>query len=159
MRYLGVVIIVLVSLSVSNSYRKYSERRLVYIEGFLSFLSFVRKNVYCSLKPILRIADDFQDEGLSYLGFLDEARHRGVKEAYLTVRKRAGLPSDVDRLLLECFSELGTSYPDTELKLLDSTLGELDKLLERERGATASGVRLFYALTLSLAFGFIILVW
>ena len=153
------VLVFFVSGNLAGEYKRYIEKRISALEGFLSLLNFIKGELSCRLRTSAEWAEDFSQEALSACGFIAELRKTGNLCSAFTVA-RGNLPplgEDATKLLSGYFSSFGKSYREEEYKETCRTFDELSRLLTREKSDSQKSVRAVRVLSYAVAVGVIIL--
>lgn len=142
----------------SDSYAKHTKKRLLEYEGFLAFISHVRLQMSCYLKPTRRIAEGFYSKPLADSGFLEYmAECESIHEAYKKAECRLSLSREEKELLGGLFSSLGEGYLDDELKVIDAYRSQLEDGFSRLKKDAPKNSKLISTLSVTAAVGFLIL--
>ena len=142
---------------VSRELAEKRKERLLLCEEFYRFVSHIRLQISCFLRPANQLAEGFQSELLSKIGFLPSIAEDGVYNAFQGVREKISLSEDEKRVLDGLFSTLGTGYMENEIKQIDAYGAELYRLLENERDDLPKRTRLVNTLLGAASLGIIIL--
>ena len=153
------VLVLYVAVTLSGEYKKYIERRILALEGFLSLLSFIKGELSCRLRTSAEWAQDFHSDVLSDCGFLPELiKTSSLPSAFAAAKKNLPpLGEDATKLLVGYFSSFGKSYKDEEYKEACRAFDELSRLLSREKSDSQRSVRAVRVLAYAIAVGVIIL--
>lgn len=136
---------------------KERRRSLLVTEELYRFISHIRLQIGCFLRPQAELGIGFSSDLFSEVGFLSSLGDSGsLSEAFEATMEREKMQDDAKRIISELFSSLGGGYAEDEIKLIDSALDELQKILERERKAVVRDTKLIGTLSASLALGIII---
>ena len=143
----------------SDSYSQHTKKRLLEYEGFLAFISHVRLQMSCYLKPTRQLADGFYSKPLAESGFLEYVGEcENIYEAYERAECRLALSKEERRLLAGLFSSLGEGYLNDELKLIDAYRSQLEEGYLRLKKDAPKNSKLISTLSVTVAVGFLILV-
>ena len=159
MKYIGFFLVLLSVLKFSDSYSKHVKKRLRECEGFLEFITHVRLQMSCYLKPIRALSEGFHSEALSKTGFLQYIGEcENILEAYKKAERQLSLSLEESEILERLFSSLGAGYLDDELKLLDTYKASLYEIYEKTKKEAPKSAKLVSTLSVTAAIGFLILV-
>ena len=151
--------ILLAVIRFSDAYSKHVKKRLLEYEGFIAFISHVRLQMNCYLKPARCIADGFYSKPLSDVGFLAHiGESESIYEAYKRSESRLSLSKEERELIGGLFSSLGEGYLEDELKLIDAYSARLEKGFLRLKSEAPKSTKLISTLSVTAAVGFLILV-
>ncbi len=143
----------------SDSYSKHTKKRLLEYEGFLEFISHVRLQMSCYLKPARQLAEGFYSKPLADSGFLEYiGKCESISEAYRRAEGRLSLSKEERKLLSGLFSSLGEGYLHDELKLIDAYRSQLEEGFFRLKKDAPKNSKLISTLSVTAAVGFLILV-
>ena len=141
----------------SDGYIKYTKKRLLECEGFLAFISHLRLQMSCYLKPIKELCDGFYSKPLDESGFLDYVCERGnVYEAYKMAEGSLSLSKEERELVSGLFSSLGEGYLEDELKLIDAYRERLEAHFLRLKKEAPKNSKLLSTVSVTAAIGFLI---
>ncbi len=157
LKLIGVCAMAAGTLLVSRELAEKRKERLLLCEEFYRFVSHIRLQISCFLRPANELAEGFQSELLSKIGFLASIAEQGVYNAFEDVREKLLLSEDEKRVLGGLFSSLGTGYMENEIKQIDAYGAELYRLLEKERADLPKRSRLVNTLLGAASLGIIIL--
>ena len=159
MKYIGFFVILLSVLIFSDSYSKHTKKRLLEYEGFLSFISHVRLQMSCFLKPTKRLAEGFYSKPLAESGFLEYIGEcENIYEAYKKAENRLSLSKEEREILSALFSSFGEGYLNDELQLIDAYRSQLEEGYLRLKSDAPKSSKLVSTLSVTAAVGFLILV-
>ena len=159
MKYIGFVMILSSVLFFSDGYSKYMKKRVLEGEGFLAFLSYASRQMSCYLRPQRSLADGFECEALSEVGFLDAVREsESIFAAYKKTKSRLSIGKEERELLEEFFASFGEGYLEDEIKRLDFYSEGLRKAVEKAKTDAPKNTRLVSVLSVTAALGFLIFV-
>lgn len=130
--------------------------RLLLCEEFYRFVSHIRLQISCYLRPAAELAEGFDSELLTRVGFLPLIKECGICSAFLNVRDRLSLSEEEKRVLGGLFSSIGTGYMENEIKKIDAYSAELYRFLENERAELPKETRLTNTLFAAASLGIII---
>lgn len=133
------------------------KKRLFLCEEFYRFVSHIRLQISCFLRPVSELAEGFRSDILSEIGFLPSIAEQGIFGAFESVCERISLSEEEKRILGGLFSSLGTGYMENEIKQIDAYSAELYRLLENERADLPKRSRLVNTLLTAASLGIIIL--
>lgn len=143
----------------SDSYSRHTKKRLLEYEGFLAFISHVRLQMSCYLKPANRLSEGFYSKPLMESGFLEYVGEcKNICEAYERAESRLSLSREERELLRGLFSSLGEGYLADELKLIDAYRSQLEEGFLRLKREAPKNSKLISTVSVTAAIGFLILV-
>ena len=154
----GICILLFTSILTSRELVSRRRSRLVLCEELLRFVSFLRLQIGCFLRPVHEVASSFHSDVLSSSGFLPVGECGDVGRAFADSDLPRIVGQDCARIADSLFSSLGSGYLEDEVRLIDVHRAQLSELVERERIETERQVRLIRTLTASAALGAIILI-
>lgn len=141
----------------SDGYLKYMKKRLLECEGFLAFISHLRLQMSCYLKPIRQLCDGFYSKSLDESGFLEYIGECGnIYEAYKMAESRLSLSKEERELVSGLFSSLGEGYLDDELKLIDAYRDRLEAHFLILKKEAPKNSKLLSTVSVTAAIGFLI---
>ncbi|MBQ8689510.1 MAG: hypothetical protein IJ515_04015 [Clostridia bacterium] len=155
----GICILIFTLLYISSETVRKKNDALLLCEEFYRFLSHMRLQISCYLRPADELYLGFESKALDDIGFIGALKDGcSIGEAYKKAARKISLPTEVDRVLLSLFSSLGGSYLEEEIKLIDSHREELSVLLEREREESPKRAKMIRTLSVAISLGIIIFV-
>ena len=158
LKLFGICILLFTSMLISRELADARRRRLALCEELLRFLSFLRLQIGCFLRPISEIACEFRSSTLSACGFLKDGGVEDLSVAFSSSDAPRIAGKECTRIVESLFTSLGVGYLDNEIGIIDSHRAELTELVEVERTEAARQIRLIRTLTASAAVGLIILI-
>lgn len=159
MRYIGIFLVLLAALIFSREYSRYMRKRLRECEGFLSFISYMKIQVGCFMRPLRELASGFSSKPLSEIGFIASLeKSDGIYEAYKEVEPRLSLSQNEKEVLEVLFSSIGDCYLDEGMKMIDSAYVRAEALYSSLSKECPKNIKLVSALSVTLALGFFILI-
>jgi len=158
-KYIGIAAMLLSALLFSREYSRYMKKRLSECEGFLSFMSHIRIQIGCFLKPSRELCDGFSNDALSDCGFIDELRSTGdIYGAYKNAEPRLAMSCEAREISDNLFSALGAGYREDGVRLIDESEKKMQKICDELRASTPKSVRLALTLSVTAVLGFSILI-
>lgn len=143
----------------SDSYSKHTKKRVLEYESFLAFISHVRLQMSCYLKPTRQLAEGFYSKPLAESGFLEYISEcESIYEAYKRAEGHLSLSREERELLSGLFCSLGEGYLNDELKLIDAYRSQLEDGFLRLKKDAPKNSKLVSTLSVTAAVGFLILV-
>ena len=159
MKYAGFLLILLAAFFVSEEYRRRVKRRVAECRDFLAFLSHMRVQVGCFLKPTKQLGEGFHSESLSEAGFIDAlAVSDSIGQAFSACESRLSLSRDEKETLSLFFSSFGEGYLDGQIKLIDAANAKMESLYASLASESVKNTRLVMAISVTAAIGLIIFV-
>ena len=144
---------------VSREYKIYLKKRLSECEGFLSFLTHIRIEIGCFLRPIKELCASFESEALYEAGFLGAlSESENIYEAYKKCEASLSLDGDEKRVLETLFINLGEGYLNDGVRLIDAAHEKMEELTAAERERSAKNIKLATVLSVTASLGFFMLV-
>ncbi len=157
MTYIGAALLLLGAILAIRHYRRYLEREISVIEGFVLFLREMHLYTSSYLEPVSGWISGFECEALEEIGFLALLREGKMpKEAYHGLDFRIANPN-INRALYDFFTRCGTGNLRDEEIMQKNCLDEITRLLESERGEVERRSRVFGALAFAVASGIAVL--
>ena len=159
MKYVGILCVLVASVLISGEYCRYMNKRVLECRDFVSFISHMRIQVGCFLRPVRELAIGFSSESLDRTGFLEALTYsQNISEAYSKCEPYLSLSSEEREVLSGFFSSFGDGYLDEQIKLIDSTYSRMEELYLRLSGERVKNTRLVSTISVTAALGFIIFV-
>lgn len=159
MKYGGILCVLLASLLVSREYCRHMNKRISECREFLAFISHMRVQVGCFLRPVRELGIGFSSETLEEVGFIEAlSESENIKEAYLKCEPKLSLSMEEKEALFGFFSSFGDGYLDEQVKLIDSAYPKIEKLYLKLSDERVKNTRLVSTVSVTLALGFIIFV-
>ena len=159
MKYAGILCVLFAAVFVSAEYSGYMNKRTAECRGFLAFISHMRIQVGCFLRPAKELARGFSSESLEKAGFI-EALHNceNISEAYSKCEGELSLSHEEKGVLSDFFSSFGDGYLDQQIKLIESAHAKMEGLCTKLTAERVKNTRLVSAISVTLALGVIILI-
>ncbi len=158
MKLVGICILLFTSMLISRELVSRRRHRLALCEELLRFVSFLRLQIGCFLRPIPEVVASFRSDELSKCGFLSPGGDADLAARFSS----SGLPeivgAECSQIMASLFSSLGSGYLEDEIKLIDVHRAQLSELVDRERAETERQVRLIRTLTGSASLGLVIFI-
>ena len=154
----GICILLFTSILVSRELVETRRRRLALCEELLRFVSFLRLQIGCYLRPTAEVARQFRSDDLSACGFLSDENGDDLGRSFLSSGAPKIVGKECTRIVASLLSSLGSGYLNDEIGLIDAHRAELSTLVDGERDETARQIRLIRTLTASASIGLIILI-
>ena len=159
MKYVGILCVLAASVLISGEYSRYMNKRVLECRDFVSFISHMRIQVGCFLRPVKELGIGFSSESLAGSGFLEALSHsENISEAYSKCEPSLSLSSEEREVLCDFFSSFGDGYLDEQLKLIDSAHSRMQELYLRLSTERVKNTRLVSTVSVTAALGFIIFV-
>ena len=157
LKLVGICILLFASILISRELISRRKRRLVLCEELLRFVSFLRLQIGCFLRPVSEVVALFRSDEFSACGFfpLDSG---DLGHAFSSSDAPEIVGAECARVACSLFSSLGSGYLDDEVKLIDAHRAQLSELVDKEREETVRQVRLIRTLTAAISLGVIILI-
>ena len=157
LKLIGVCAMAAGTLMVCRELTEKRKERLLLCEEFYRFVSHIRLQISCFLRPTSELADGFSSEILSKIGFLPLIAEKGIFGAFESVKDKISLSEEEKRALGGLFSSLGSGYMENEISKIDAYGRELYRFLEEEREELPRRSRLVNTLLTAASLGIIIL--
>lgn len=156
---LAAVLVFFTARTLSAEYKKFTERRLAVLEGFLSLLSFIKNELSCRARASAEWAAEFNSTSLNEMGFTEEFIKTGsLHTAFLHINEGGtALGEESKKLLGSYFLSFGKSYRDEEIKEASRVHEELLRIMSREKSDMQRSLRATRILAYATAAGLIIL--
>lgn len=158
LKLVGICILLFTSVLISRELVSIRRKRLAVCEELLRFVSFLRLQIGCYLRPASDVAQEFRSSELSACGFLTDGGREDLSADFLASGAPQIAGKECARIVESLFSSLGAGYLDDEIGLIDAHRAELAELVETERTEAARQIRLIRTLTASATVGLIILI-
>lgn len=147
------------SFFISREYCRYINKRVLECRDFVAFISHMRIQVGCFLRPVKELAIGFSSESLDRAGFIDAlSNSENISEAYLKCEPSLSLSEEEKEVLSGFFSSFGEGYLDEQVKLIDSVYQRMEELYSKLCREREKNTRLFVAISVTAALGFVIFV-
>ena len=155
LKLVGGIIVVISSLFVAMSHRKFQERRLKTLDGFISLLMYVKGQVDCYALPLYEILMSVPAEILC-----DCNCPEGVESLDELVSESRIYLEEESLRLIEAFSvEFGSTFREEQLRRCDFYLGALVEERKRLSEEVIKRSRVGSALSICSSLGLLILLW
>ena len=158
LKLVGICILLFTSMLVSRELVAARRQRLALCEELLRFVSFLRLQIGCFLRPMAEVAREFRSDSLCACGFLCEGDFDDLGRSFSSSDAPKIVGKECTRIAESLFSSLGSGYLDDEIGLIDAHRAELAALVDAERTEAARQIRLIRTLTASASVGLIILI-
>lgn len=158
LKLIGICILLFTSILISRELVTRRQRRLRVCEELLRFVSFLRLQIGCFLRPVPEAVSEFHSDELSRCGFLPVNSGTDIAVAFSSSAAPSIVGGECTRIMDSLFSSLGKGYLDNEIKLIDTHHGRLCELVEGERAEAVRQARLIRTLTASASLGLIIFI-
>lgn len=158
LKLVGICILLFTSILISRELVARRRRRLFVCEELLRFVSFLRLQIGCFLRPVPEAVSEFHSDELSACGFLPVANGVDIDAAFFSSAAPSIVGKECTRIIDSLFSSLGKGYLDNEIKLIDTHYERLCELVEGERTEAVRQARLIRTLTASASLGLIIFI-
>jgi hypothetical protein len=143
---------------IGRAYSGYCRRRIRSVESLSLLLLRLEEEVSLFLSTPSGFFQNYEDEHLSEIGFLDSVRSgESMADAFRRSAGRMALDKQTESRMALFFSDYGKSYREGELRRIEIFQKELDQVHKRETEEERGRVRLAYTLLFSAALGIIIL--
>ena len=154
----GLALMMLSSLSVAKGYREYVARRLSEQESFISLIKHLEGYIRRYLMTPSEALSDFTDENLSRLGFLEKTS-AGIplSEAFDMISDKLSVGDVTKTAVSEIFAAISSGYKDEVLSAIGDGARSLEKALEEEREALTKNERVTSVVLVAAALGVFIL--
>lgn len=157
-KLIGICILLFTSMLISGELVSRRRHRLVLCEELLRFVSYIRLQIGCFLRPIPEVVGSFCSDEFNKCGFLPEVSDADLAACFLSSDVPKLVGTECSRIMESLFSSLGTGYLEDEIKLIDVHRAQLTELVERERAETVRQVRLIRTLAGSASLGLVIFI-
>lgn len=156
---LAAVLVFFTARTLTAEYKRFTEKRLAVLDGFLSLLSFIKNELSCRARPSAEWAGEFVSAALGEIGFTEEFIKTGSLQAAFLHANEGGtaLGEESKKLLSSYFSSFGKSYRDEEIKEASRVHEELLRIISREKNDMQRSLRATRILAYATAAGLIIL--
>ena len=158
LKLVGICILLFTSVLISHELVAARRRRLLLCEELLRFVSFLRLQIGCFLRPTAEVAREFRSDSLSACGFLSGGCGEDLGRSFSSSGAPEIVGKECTRIVESLFASLGSGYLDDEIGLIDAHRAELSALVDAERTEAARQIRLIRTLTASASVGLIILI-
>ena len=156
LKLLGAAIIFGVSLYFLRAYRRFLHSRISECESFLLFIEHMQREIGCRLRPVGEILQGYRDEVLKGVGFLKD-KPSDISSSYLECENKLSVGREGKEILKRLFRDLGKSYKEGTLALLEEARGKLLAYTEGVRGSLDADVKLAAALIFGGGVGLLLL--
>ena len=159
MVFIGASLLILFAFLVWKEYAGYLNKGTRELEEFVRFIETMKERMECYLETPGVWVPDFTADELERLGFLESIRNgNDVNTAYAECKDLLCICNDAREILDELFSHLGNGYLDTELGIINSSLGKLTKIKDAFRTEKENKTKAMGAMIGAVAIGIIILI-
>lgn len=155
---LGIGLILLSAFLFLSEYEKKIKNKEKLLEGFLSLTEHIRRQIYCYLTPPSELIENFNNETLSEIGFLDYAKKEGLSSAYTSFKDKMPLSEAVNKELTALFESLEKEYKDGAVRALDSAATGFKETLAKEIEQNKKDLKVARTLVTAAALGIVILI-
>ena len=126
MSYLGAIAVIIGVYMIWREYSLFTGREVLVCRSFSRAVMDYREKMICYMVSPGDWAENYSDECLSEMGFLESLREgANFKEAYGAVCDKLCITDELNSVLSGCFDRLGEGYLETELKTLDVAIEKL----------------------------------
>ena len=158
LKLFGFSFLLLLALLIGKAYSGYCKKRVRSLESLSLLLLRLEEGVSLFLSTPSSFFQDYEDEYLTEVGFLELVRSgENMANAFRKTARRMALDRQTEERLSLFFSDYGKSYKDGELRRISIFQRELEEVLKRETEEERGRVKLAYTLLFSAALGIIIL--
>ena len=158
LKLVGVCILLFTSVLICRELVEYRRRRLALCEELLRFVSFLRVQIGCFLRPVPEVASGFHSDEFMACGFLFDVGEGDLGQAFLSSDAPSLAGEKCARVMGSLLSSLGSGYLDDEIKLIDVHRAELAEVVEQERVEAVRHGRLIRTITAASSLGLVILI-
>lgn len=165
MKIIGLLLIFLSSLGLGFSKAEEYREKDRQINAFIELLYFIRHEIFVYQTPQCKIYDKFQNKYFSEIGFLDILRkkaHDGVgTPLFYSVKELDPIKCDaeVEEVLLDFASGLGTLSVGEECERCDRAVGKLEEIYRKQKEETKEKTRLCRSVGGMVGAGLVLLLW
>ena len=153
LKYAVIILLPILAFLISKRYSGFVDRELGRARGYYAFICHIERKIGVYLSPPDRLGEGFSDP---YIADMIRMIEEGTKllDAYLACR--GNMPSDVDKVLLDFFSDFGISDASLELRRAREASLRLEKVLSDESARGEKQKRICATVAPSLAIGLVI---
>ena len=157
-KYVLSVLILILTLRLSESYIAKRERSLNLVFELCDFVAYLDKKMRVSRAPTHVLARGFKGALLSELGFIDAiTTDRGVREAFLELDLKDNIDEKSYEILDGLFSQIGSAGADYERERISACYNVLSEQKKLQADNFQKEKRIIRTLSFSFALGIIIL--
>lgn len=144
MKIVGSLFIIISSILISYRYEATQRQWILNLKSVCRFLEYVRGQIELFSLPLHIIYEKYNDK-------------TECINALINKEELDYFSSSLDKELSECFSELGKSYKDEQLKTLDYAIMKIKKELSQAEKEYAQKIKVFRAIALFVGCSAVIL--
>lgn len=142
LRVVGVMLVFGGSLCAGIGASQFCRRRVMQLEAFYEFASYIRRQIDGYLTPLEHIYASFDNRVLEMCGFIGEMRDKGAAEAMVRCRSCMQLKDAEAAEIYGFLKSLGRGGADEEIKRCRAFELRMGELLETARSGSAGEIRM-----------------
>lgn len=135
MKIVGSLFVILSAIAVSYRYEAIQKHRITNLKSTYHFLEYIKGQIELFSLPLHTIYDKYKDK--------TECVNTLIKKEHFSF-----FNSSLDNELSECFSKLGKSYKDEQLKTLEFSISKIKTELYHAEKEYAQKIKVFRAIAL-----------
>lgn len=144
MKIIGSILILISAVTISYYYERWQRQSINNQKNICKFLEFIKNQIEFFSMPLLNIYEKYKDKN-DCINLLINGKFEEIT------------PSYVQNELKDCFSQLGTSYKDEQIKILNCTIENFkDKIKSSEKNYEQK-IKVFRAISLFIGCSAVIL--
>lgn len=152
-KYAIIIMLPIFALLISRRYSAFVDRELQRAKGYYAFVCHIERKIGVYLSPPDRLGEGFSDPILADMIKMIEGGARLI-DAY--VASRGNMPSEVDKILFEFFSDFGVGDASLELRRAREASLRLERALSEELARGEKQKRICATVAPSLAISLVI---
>lgn len=144
MKFVGSLLIIISTVAISGVYEKRKKQSLTSLKLICSFLEHAKCQIELFSLPISRVYEQYAEKNEQIY-------------ALICGKHDPSIPNDIEAELFYCFSNIGKSYKDEEIKKLDYALLKLKRKIEQYEKESSQKIKVFRAISIFLGCSTVIL--
>lgn len=157
LRFIGLLLIVIVSVLWGKEKGDYYKNLSMYREGFLALITESRRQILCYRLTMDEIALRFDHEFLKNSGFISDMRRLGIEKAYILHQKDFEFDPHLHHKLLDYFRSFGTHSVTDQLMICEGLIQDLQEQADKSRKDYPQKQKLYFTLGATVGIGIMIL--
>ncbi len=144
MKIIGSILILISSVTISYYYERGQKQYVYNQKSIYKFLEYIKSQIELFSMPLNRIYEKYKDKN-DCIYSLIEGKYEAIT------------PLIIQNELKECFSQLGTSYKEDQIKILDYTITKIKEEINLAEKNYEQKIKVFRAIALFVGCSTVIL--
>lgn len=135
--------------------RKYTKDKIKQIEGFISFVSYIKNQIECYMMAIDKILASYDSDLLKQCGFMGEGTPISLSELMQEITFYGD--EEWTKVIKDFTSGFGSSYRDEQIRSCERCIKELNKAKERMSEKDIKDKKVHLAICICISFSLILI--